>query len=86
MPVIDLCGAVVIGVADNIQRSLLVGRDTKMPDYIVLLATLSGFSMFGMNGFVLGPLVAALFIAFREIFMREFNPSESGNSNENSAC
>ncbi len=78
-------GAGVIGLADNILRPLLVGRDTKLPDYIVLLSTLGGFSLFGMNGFVLGPLVAALFIAFWEIFIREFNTSKSSSSNDNPA-
>lgn len=69
-------GAIVIGLADNILRPLLVGRDTKLPDYIVLLSTLGGFAVFGINGFVIGPLVAALFVAFWGIFMREFNMSE----------
>lgn len=76
-------GVGVIGLADNILRPLLVGRDTKLPDYIVLLSTLGGFSLFGMNGFVLGPLVAALFIAFWQIFIREFNTPTSSSSNEN---
>ncbi|MAK70536.1 MAG: AI-2E family transporter, partial [Idiomarinaceae bacterium] len=66
-------GAVVIGLADNILRPLLVGRDTKLPDYIVLFSTLGGLSLFGITGFVIGPLVAALFMAFWDIFMREFN-------------
>jgi predicted PurR-regulated permease PerM len=66
-------GAGVIGLVDNVLRPLLVGRDTKLPDYIVLLSTLGGFVLFGMNGFVIGPLVAALFVAFWEIFIREFN-------------
>jgi len=70
-------GALVIGLADNILRPLLVGRDTKLPDYLVLLSTLGGFAVFGLNGFVLGPLVAALFIAFWEIFTREFNSPDS---------
>jgi predicted PurR-regulated permease PerM len=78
-------GVGVIGLADNILRLLLVGRDTKLPDYIVLLSTLGGFSLFGMNGFVLGPLVAALFIAFLEIFIREYNTLKFSSSNENSA-
>ncbi|MGM0416625.1 MAG: AI-2E family transporter [Thermodesulfobacteriota bacterium] len=69
-------GAVVIGLADNILRPLLVGRDTKLPDYLVLLSTLGGFAVFGMNGFVIGPLIAALFVAFWGIFMREFNMVE----------
>lgn len=70
-------GAGVIGLVDNILRPILVGRDTKLPDYMVLLSTLGGFVLFGMNGFVIGPLVAVLFIAFWEIFIDEFNPSTS---------
>lgn len=66
-------GAVVIGLIDNILRPILVGRDTKMPDYIVLLSTLGGLAIFGINGFVVGPLVAALFMAFWGIFIREIN-------------
>lgn len=66
-------GVGVIGLVDNILRPILVGRDTKLPDYIVLLSTLGGFVLFGMNGFVVGPLIAALFMAFWGIFIREFN-------------
>lgn len=65
-------GAIVIGLADNVLRPIFVGRDTKLPDYIVLLSTLGGIVMFGINGFVMGPLVAALFMAFWGIFIREF--------------
>jgi predicted PurR-regulated permease PerM len=64
-------GVVVIGLADNILRPILVGRDTKLPDWMVLLSTLGGLSLFGINGFVLGPLIAVLFIAFWQIFGRE---------------
>lgn len=66
-------GMVVIGLADNLLRPVLVGRDTKLPDYIVLLSTLGGIVMFGINGFVMGPLVAALFMSFWGIFIREFS-------------
>ncbi len=69
-------GVVVIGLADNLLRPVLVGRDTKLPDYIVLLSTLGGLIMFGINGFVMGPLVAALFIAFWGIFIREFSEEQ----------
>ncbi len=65
-------GSIVIGLSDNLLRPILVGRDTKLPDYIVLLSTLGGIVMFGVNGFVMGPLVAALFMAFWGIFIREF--------------
>lgn len=79
--VLTLFGMIVIGLADNLLRPILVGRDTKLPDYIVLLSTLGGIAMFGINGFVMGPLVAALFMAFWGIFIREFNeetPLEEG--------
>lgn len=66
-------GIGVIGLVDNILRPILVGRDTKLPDYVVLLSTLGGLVLFGINGFVIGPLIAALFIAFWGIFIREFN-------------
>jgi predicted PurR-regulated permease PerM len=69
-------GAGVIGLVDNFLRPVLVGRDTKLPDYLVLLSTLGGFALFGINGFVIGPLVAALFVAFWQIFIRDFNTPE----------
>ncbi|MDF3936604.1 AI-2E family transporter [Pseudomonas citronellolis] len=58
----------VIGMVDNILRPILVGKDTKMPDYVVLISTLGGMSLFGLNGFVIGPLIAALFIACWDLF------------------
>lgn len=56
-------GVLVIGLVDNVLRPVLVGKDTKMPDYVVLVATLGGLSVFGVNGFVIGPIIAALFLA-----------------------
>jgi predicted PurR-regulated permease PerM len=67
-------GVLIIGLADNILRPILVGRDTKLPDWMVLLSTLGGIAMAGINGFVVGPLIAVLFVAFWQIFSREFNP------------
>lgn len=55
-------GTLVIGLVDNVLRPILVGRDTRMPDYLVLVATVGGISLFGLNGFVMGPVVAALFL------------------------
>lgn len=66
-------GALIIGLADNVLRPILVGRDTKLPDYIVLFSTLGGLSLLGVNGFVIGPLIAALFLSFWTIFSKEFN-------------
>ena len=61
-------GAIVIGLIDNLLRPVLVGRDTQMPDYLVLISTLGGLTLLGLNGFVIGPLIAALFIAAWGLF------------------
>ncbi len=61
-------GVLVIGLVDNILRPILVGKDTKMPDYVVLIATLGGMAIFGLNGFVIGPVIAAMFMAVWDIF------------------
>ncbi|WP_288484298.1 AI-2E family transporter [uncultured Novosphingobium sp.] len=57
------CGVFIIGLVDNLLRPILVGRDTRMPDFVVLIATLSGLELFGLTGFIVGPVIAALFIA-----------------------
>src|SRR5690606_36858933 len=64
-------GVLVIGLVDNLLRPLLVGKDTQMPDYLVLISTLGGISVLGLNGFVIGPVIAALFIAAWDIFAVE---------------
>src|SRR5687768_50134 len=61
-------GVFVIGLVDNLLRPVLVGRDTKIPDYVILISTLGGLVLFGLNGFVIGPVIAALFIAAWDLF------------------
>jgi predicted PurR-regulated permease PerM len=60
-------GALVISLVDNLVRPILVGADTKMPDYVVLISTLGGLEVFGMNGIVLGPVIAAMFMVVWDI-------------------
>jgi predicted PurR-regulated permease PerM len=60
-------GVLVIGLVDNVLRPILVGKDTKMPDYVVLISTLGGIAIFGLNGFVIGPVIAAMFMAVWDI-------------------
>lgn len=61
-------GVLVIGLVDNLLRPFLVGKGTKLPDYVVLISTLGGIEVFGLNGFVIGPLIAAIFMVTWEIF------------------
>ena len=66
--VLGASGLFIISSVDNIVRPILVGRDARMPDYVVLIATLGGFELMGFNGFVVGPVIAALFMAVWDIF------------------
>lgn len=75
-------GIGVISLVDNLLRPILVGRDTKLPDYLVLFSTVGGLMMFGISGFAIGPLLAALFMAFWQIFMREFMGSHAPDKEE----
>ena len=79
-----LFGVLVIGMVDNILRPILVGKDTKMPDYVVLISTLGGMALFGLDGFVIGPVIAALFIAAWDLFTKapEMHPPTSHASAE----
>ena len=65
--VLVFCGLFVIGMVDNVLRPILVGRETRIPDYVVLIVTLGGLQLFGFHGIVIGPVVAAMFIAVWDI-------------------
>jgi predicted PurR-regulated permease PerM len=62
-----LYGVLVIGLVDNLLRPFLIGKETKLPDYVVLISTLGGIQVIGLNGFVIGPLIAAMFMVTWEI-------------------
>ena len=62
-------GTIVISLVDNIVRPWLVGQATRMPDYVVLLSTIGGIATFGMQGFITGPVMAAMFIAVWTTFL-----------------
>ena len=60
--------ALIVGSIDNVVRPRLVGKDTQMPDLLILLGTLGGIMMFGALGLILGPIVAALFVTIWEMY------------------
>jgi predicted PurR-regulated permease PerM len=65
-------GVFVIGLVDNLLRPILVGREAKMPDYLILISTLGGLTAFGLAGFVAGPVIAALALVMWEMFAEEY--------------
>lgn len=76
--VLILFGMGVIGLIDNLLRPLLVGKDTRMPDYVVLVSTLGGLALFGLSGFIIGPVIAALFISTWDLFASAPEHSDPG--------
>src|SRR6516162_7890725 len=65
------CGAVVTTI-DNFLRPVLVGRDAKMPDLLILIGTLGGLFLFGPIGFIVGPIVCGLFLTVWDIYGTTF--------------
>ena len=63
-----LFGVFVISIIDNILRPLIIGSRTKMPTILIFFSVLGGIKLFGMIGFVMGPLIMAAFISVFEIF------------------
>lgn len=61
-------GIVVVSTIDNVLRPRLVGRDTQMHDLLVLLSTFGGLAMFGLVGFIIGPIVAALALTAWDLY------------------
>jgi predicted PurR-regulated permease PerM len=64
--------ALIVGSVDNVLRPRLVGRDTEMHDLMILFSTLGGIAAFGPMGFIIGPILAAVFVTSWEIFGAAF--------------
>jgi predicted PurR-regulated permease PerM len=64
--------AIVVGAIDNFLRPFLVGKDAKLSDLLILVSTLGGIALFGVLGFIVGPIVAALFVTVWDIYGEVF--------------
>ncbi len=73
-------GVFVIGLIDNVLRPILVGKDTQLPDYVVLISTIGGLALIGINGFVIGPLIAAMFVTAWQVLTAERAAGDVGGS------
>lgn len=59
---------------DNVMRPRIVGNSARMHDLLVFFSTLGGLSVFGVMGFIIGPVIAALFLTVLKIYSEEFKP------------
>jgi predicted PurR-regulated permease PerM len=62
----------IVGSVDNFLRPWLIGKDTELPDLVILLSTLGGLVLFGPLGFIVGPIVAALFVTVWDLYGTAF--------------
>jgi predicted PurR-regulated permease PerM len=67
---VGLWCALVVGTVDNLLRPLLIGKDTEMPDLLVMLTTLGGLALFGAAGILVGPIIGALYVAVWDLWGR----------------
>lgn len=65
-------GIFVISLIDNVLRPILVRRDVQMPDAIILISILGGLSVFGITGFIIGPIIAGFFFSMWSIFEQDY--------------
>ncbi len=64
--------AVIISNIDNFMRPKLVGRDTGMHDLLIFFSSIGGIYVFGVMGFILGPIITVLFMTVLDIYSIEF--------------
>lgn len=64
--------ALVVGTLDNVLRPRLVGNDVELHDLMIFFSTLGGLLLFGFTGFIIGPIIAALFVTVWELYGEEF--------------
>ena len=68
-----LIATFVVGLVDNLLQPTLIGRDSGMPELMVFFSTVGGIGLFGVTGFIVGPVIAALFLTLLEIYGKEFS-------------
>ncbi len=69
-------GLVVVGLADNLIKPLLIRRGLEIHGALVFFALLGGLAAFGAIGILVGPLVVALFLALLRIYHRDYTPGD----------
>lgn len=72
-------GTLIIGTIDNLLRPWLVGKDIQMHELLIFFSTLGGIAIFGISGFIIGPIIASLFVSFWQIYEHYYRAELSHN-------
>ena len=66
-------GFAVVSTIDNILRPRIVGKETRLPDLLILISSLGGITLFGPAGIIIGPVIASVFVTamgvYKEVFL-----------------
>ncbi len=65
-------GAVAVGLVDNFVGPKLLGKTAKIHPLLVLISVLGGVLLFGFIGFLLGPILVAVFMAMIDMYRTDF--------------
>lgn len=65
--ILILVGILAISSVDNIVRPLIIRGKMRMPTLAIFFSILGGIKLFGFIGFIMGPLVLALFVSVFDI-------------------
>lgn len=74
-----IMGMFLIGTIDNVLRPILIGKDSSIHPLLILFSTLGGIALFGISGFVIGPIITALFLSLWEMYAHHYR-KELGNN------
>ncbi|MFA4917414.1 MAG: AI-2E family transporter [Syntrophales bacterium] len=72
-----ISGAAVIGTVDNLLRPVLIGKDVQLHPLLIFLSTLGGIALFGISGFIIGPIIASLFLTSWKMYEHFYRDKES---------
>lgn len=77
--IILVIGTLIISTIDNLLRPVVVGKDLQIHPLLILFSTLGGLVIFGISGFIIGPIIAALFLTFWEMYEEYYRRELSNN-------
>lgn len=66
-------GLSFVAFTQNILKPRLVGQKAGLHPMVILISTVGGLAWLGLVGFVIGPVIAALFLTLWDVFSLQFN-------------
>jgi predicted PurR-regulated permease PerM len=70
-------GFFLVSLIDNLLKPILIGSKTRMPILLIFCAMIGGANVYGVTGFIIGPILVSVLLAFVTIF-REYYLKEGG--------